>query len=368
MRIGIDATPLIGPRSGIGTYTHHLLAALVEAFPDDEFVGTAFTWRGRRDLPTVLPSGVAVASRPVPARLLRRAWQLSEHPRVETLTGSLDVFHATNFLLPPVRGAAGVVTIHDLAYLRFPQTVTAATAAYRELVPAGLARAGAVIVPSAAVADQVLDAYALDPQVVVVTHEGVDPAWATTDPAGPELLRRWGIDDDYLVVVGTLEPRKNLPRLLRAYAAAVRDDPAVPQLVLIGAKGWGAALDLAGLPSGRVVLPGHLPWEALRAIVAGSHGLLFPSLDEGFGLPPLEALACGVPVLASDIAVTREVLGDQARFVDPLDVEAIAAGILRTVAAPAGTRSTRRAHAATFTWQACAAATRAAYERSRLSR
>ena len=237
MRIGLDCTPLLGRRSGIGTYTLHLLEALVDRYPHDEFAATAF--------------------------------------------------------MPPVGRAAGVVTIHDLAYLRFPETVSAATLAYRELVPKGLARVGAVVVPSRAVADQVLDAYAVDPASVVVTHEGVDPVWGATAPKTPDALRQWGIAEDFLVVVGTLEPRKNLPRLLAAYAAALRDDPDLPQLVIVGGQGWGDALDLTGVPDGQVVTPGHLPWADLRGVVASARALLFPSLDEGFGLPPLEALACG---------------------------------------------------------------------------
>lgn len=362
MRIGLDCTPLLGRRSGIGTYTLHLLEALVDRYPHDEFAATAFTWNGRRELAQAVPPGVTVASRPVPARLLRQAWQLTERPRIEDLAGRLDVFHATNFLMPPVGRAAGVVTIHDLAYLRFPETVSAATLAYRELVPKGLARVGAVVVPSRAVADQVLDAYAVDPASVVVTHEGVDPAWGATAPKTPDALRQWGIAEDFLVVVGTLEPRKNLPRLLAAYAAALRDDPDLPQLVIVGGQGWGDALDLTGVPDGQVVTPGHLPWADLRGVVASARALLFPSLDEGFGLPPLEALACGTPVLAADIPVLREVLGDQALFVPPLDVEAIAAGIADVTAAPVGTATTRRDWAARFTWRACAEATHTAYD------
>lgn len=364
MRIGIDATPLLGQRSGVGAYTLHLLEALLATHPrpEDDLVATAFTWNGRRDLPGVVPEGADIASRPVPARLLRQAWMRAERPRIEDLTGPLDVFHATNFVLPPVGHAAGVVTIHDLAYLRHPETVSASTLAYQELVPKGLARAGAIIVPSRAVADQLLDAYAVPPESVVVTHEGVDPAWAATAPASPETLRELGIREDYLLVVGTLEPRKNLRRLVEAYVEAVHDDPSTPQLVLVGAKGWGDALDLSAVPDGQVVAPGHLPWDTLRELVAGARGLLFPSLDEGFGLPPLEALACGTPVLASDIPVTREVLGDQADFVDPFDVHAIAAGISRILTDPVGTRETRRAWAARYTWKACAEATYAAYE------
>ena len=155
MRVGLDATPLLGVRTGIGRYTADLLAALSTG--PDELVATAFTLRGRGAL--AVPAGVEVRARPVPARLLQQAWARTSVPSVELLTGPLDVFHGTNFVLPPSR-AAGVVTVHDLAFLRLPATVSAASARYRVLVPRSLRRARVVVTPSRAVAEQLSDAYA----------------------------------------------------------------------------------------------------------------------------------------------------------------------------------------------------------------
>ncbi len=362
MRVVLDATPLLGTRTGVGNYVANLLAALPDALrPDDEIVCTAMTFRGRGGLADVLPEGVEVAARPVPARLLRGLWLRSDLAGPRLLAGPADLFHGTNFVVPPTRGPA-VVTIHDLAYLRRPETVAPATLDYLRLVPRALERGAVVCTPSRAVAEQVCDAYALEADRVHPTHLGVDPQWASTTPPDAATRARLGLPERYLLAVGTLEPRKNLGILLdvlRRPGAA-----ALPPLVLVGARGWGDALDESGLPTGALLRTGHLPYPELRAVVAGAAGLAFPSLDEGFGLPPVEALACGVPVLAADLPVTREVLGAAAAYASPSDVEAWAVGLRALLDEPVGTPESRRAHAAGYTWQACARATVAAYRQA----
>ena len=134
MRVGLDATPLLGARTGVGRYTLSLLTALTAY--DDELVATAFTLRGRDQLGSAVPPGVEVRARPAPARALQASWSRTSWPPVELLTGPVDVFHATNFVLPPLRRARGVVTVHDLSYLHHRETVSTASARYRELVPA----------------------------------------------------------------------------------------------------------------------------------------------------------------------------------------------------------------------------------------
>jgi len=364
VRIGIDATPLLGRITGVGVYTANLLNALAQEWPEDTLVATAFTWRARGSLEAVLPPGVSVRGRRVPARALRRMWASIGVPPVEAISGSVDAFHATNFVLPPLRHAAGILTVHDLAFLRYPETVSAATLTYRDLVPAGLSRASMVVTPSHAVAEQVQDAYAVPSDRIMVTPLGVDPQWSKTLPPSPGWRAAMGIPTDYLLAVGTLEPRKNLRVLVAAFAGLVADHADVPPLVIAGGAGWGEALDLSTIPNDRVILTGHLPLPSLRSLVAGATLLVFPSIDEGFGLPSLEALACGVPVVANDLPVTREVLGDQAVFCDAGDTLALADAILTTVTDPRGSPDARRAHAASFSWTRCAEATHAAYERA----
>ncbi|MDP9434504.1 MAG: glycosyltransferase, partial [Actinomycetota bacterium] len=231
MRVGLDATPLLGTRTGIGRYTGALLAALAELGADD-LVATAFSLRGRGALQDVVPPGVRVAARPAPARALQAAWSRTEVPPVELLAGRLDVFHATNFVLPPLRRAAGVVTVHDLAFLHHAATVSAASARYRTLVPRSLRRAAVVLTPSEAVAGQVREAYAPRVPVLAVPH-GVDPGWL--EPQPPPSGVGLDLPADYLLFVGTLEPRKDLPTLLAAHRLV----PGAPPLVLAGPPGWG---------------------------------------------------------------------------------------------------------------------------------
>ena len=348
MRIGVDATPLLGARTGVGRYALSLLTALADG--PDELVATAFTFRGRSDLDAAVPAGVRVAARPAPARGLQELWARSEWPPVELLAGGVDVFHATNFVLPPLRRARGVVTIHDLSYLRHPETVSAASARYRSLVPRSLRRASVVLTPSATTAELVQEEY--DVAVpVVVTPLGVDPAWFDATPPSDELRAQLGLPSSYVVFVGTLEPRKDLRTLLAAHRLMV--DP--PALVLIGPAGWGEQVDVSGC-----ITPGYLEDARLRSVVAGASALVLPSLDEGFGLPVLEALAAGVPVVASDLPVLREVGGTVTAYADAGGPASFAA-VLEAVLADPGDAALRRTHASAFTWERCAALTREAY-------
>jgi glycosyltransferase involved in cell wall biosynthesis len=286
----------------------------------------------------------------VPVRVLHSLWSRAEWPPVELLSGRSDVFHATNFVLPPLRRARGVVTIHDLSYLRHPETVSAASARYRELVPRSLARASVVVTPSATTAALLREAY--DVRVPVqVTPLGVGEQWAAARPPDDAVRARLGLPSSYLLFVGTLEPRKDLRTLLAAHRLV----PDAPPLVLVGAPGWGEQLDVSGC-----ITPGFLTDDVLPSVVAGAAALVLPSRDEGFGIPVIEALAAGTPVVASDLPVLREVGGDVVTYAAAGDPAAFAAALQQVLAAP-GDPAPRRTHASAYTWARCAEATRAAY-------
>ncbi|MCU1590740.1 MAG: glycosyl transferase group 1, partial [Frankiales bacterium] len=288
--------------------------------------------------------------RAAPARGLQELWARAEWPPVELLSGPVDVFHATNFVLPPLRRARGVVTIHDLAYLRHADTVSTASARYRSLVPRSLRRASVVVTPSAATAEAVKAAYAVDCPVVV-TPLGVDARWSAATPLDTPMRSRLGLPSAYLLFVGTLEPRKDLRTLLTAHRLL----PDAPPLVLVGATGWGEELDVSGC-----ITPGYLGDDLLPGVVAGAAALVLPSRDEGFGLPVIEALSAGTPVVASDLPVLREVGGSVVTYAEAGDPGAFAAALHQVLADP-GDPGPRRAHGGAYTWARCAEATRAAY-------
>jgi glycosyltransferase involved in cell wall biosynthesis len=364
LRVAVDGTPLLGRRTGIGRYTENLLAALASRV-DVALSATAFTLRGAGSLTAAVPAGVATRSLPVPARLLRSLWSSVDFPAVRWFAGSADVFHATNFVLPPTGRTGGVVTIHDLAFLTMPDTVDRASLALQELVPRSLSRAAAVCTPSAAVAGQIREAYGPGCPEIIVTPLGVDPEWlAVAAPSSVE-RERLGLPGEYFLFVGTREPRKDLATLLAAYAEFRLSWPAsggpAPELLLVGPDGWGPGQE----PVDGVVIRDYAPTAELRTIVAGAAALVMPSRDEGFGLPALEGLAAGVPVIVSSVPALVEVTGGRAAVFPVGDVEALAAELL-AVAADAGINAgevarSRREYAARWTWATCAEATVSAY-------
>jgi len=278
VRVTLDATPLLGPRTGIARYVQGLLDGLTSLTEPPEIVLTAFTGRAWRQL--AAPSGCTVAGRPVPARVLRTSWAHTTFPPVEWLAGRTDVFHATNFVLPPTRRAAGVLTIHDLSFLRNADTVTRDVLANQRLVARGVRRAAAVVTDAEAVADEVAAEYALPRASIRAVHLGIDPAWSETRAPSSEEKAALGLPAEYIVAVGTVEPRKNLPLLVSAHRLL----PEAPPLVLVGGARWAG--EVAASP--RVHLTGYVPDEDLRRIVAGARVLAYPSRREGFGFLPLE--------------------------------------------------------------------------------
>ena len=345
MRVVLDATPLLGVRTGIGRYVEGLLDGFAQLEDPPELALAAFTHS--RERPAV---GTWVGRR-LPARMLHTAWGRVPFPPLEAIVGHADVFHGTNFVLPPRRSAAGVVTIHDLAFLLHADTVTPAVRRLKTLIPRLAQSADAVITPTEAVADQVAEHLAVPRERIHAVHHGLDPRWATTAAPDTAWRRSHGLPSSYALFVGTLEPRKDLATLV---AALRRLGDSAPILVLAGPAGWGPEVDL---PAGTVRL-GWVDDDVLRSTVAGADLLVLPSRDEGFGLPALEALACGTPVIASDLPALREVLGDLATYAPVGDADGFAAALS---APPAGTRLTRQAHAAAFTWKACAQRTLAVY-------
>lgn len=354
VRITLDGTPLLGRRTGIGRYVENLVAELPGAAERRglQMRTDVTTWTARGGRVTGLPSGVAQVGPRVPARLVRALWTRGEHPRIESLVGATSVFHGTNFVSPPTRRAREVVTVHDLTYVLHTDTVSAASLEYRTLVPRALRRGAHVVTPSETVASAVRDHYALPADRVSVTPLGVEDVWFDAVPASPGALAARGLPSEYLLFVGSLDPRKNLHALLDAHARARAADSSVPALVLAGPA--GRETSLASRPG--VHVTGWLDDPQLREVVAGCTALVLPSRDEGFGLPVLEAFACGRPVVVSRIAALLEVSGGLAVDAPADDTDALAEALVHVLELPddEDARTRRRTRARSFSWRACA--------------
>jgi len=283
----------------------------------------ALTWRGRDALAAAVPRGVSAATRPIPARIVRECWERgASRPRAEDWTGPVDVVHATNFVAPPAR-APVVVTVHDVTFLRFPELCTPDTLRYPGLLRRAIGRGAVVHTPSEFVAAEVRELLHAPADRVVAVHSGV-PEVRDGDAGRGHALAGGA---RYVLALGTIEPRKNLTMLVRAFDRIASDDADV-RLVLAGPAGWDAprvqsAVD-ASHGRDRIVQTGFVAERDRADLLAGATVFAYPSVYEGFGFPPLEAMQCGIPVVAGDAGALPEVLGDAARLVDPDDADAIA--------------------------------------------
>ena len=328
LRVALDATSLLGPRTGVGQVTAGLLEALASR-GDLDLRAYAITWRGRHELDDAVPAGVTAATKPFPARGTRVLWPRVPVPRIEHWTGDVDVVHATAFVAPPAH-APVLLTIHDLTYLRFPEMCTDDTRSYARLVRVALERGVTVHTYSDFVADEVREHYGLPSERVVRVYPGL----ATITGGDPRRGHEIAGSPRYVLALSTIEPRKNLPMLVRAFDVVAADDADL-RLVVAGPPGWGIdAFDeavRAARHAASIHRLGYVDAAARRDLLAGATVLAYPSIYEGFGHPPLEAMQCDVPVVASSAGPLPEVLGDAALLPDPTDVDSIADALRRAL-------------------------------------
>ena len=355
MRIALDATPLLGARTGIGEFTAGLIDALARR-DDVQVVAFAVTWRGRGRLVDVVPPGVRVVQAPMPARPLRAAWSRAEFPPVELWTGAVDVVHGTNFVVPPSRRAARVVSVHDLTPFRFPELADRSTLAYPRLVGRALARGALVHTDSSFVADEVVARFGIAPDRGGVVAPGIPPVRG----GRPEVGRRLAGAARYVLALGTIEPRKDLPSLVKAFDE-VADTDGDLRLVVCGRDGWGAegfaAAVAAARHRDRVARLGWVGADERADLLAGATVFAFPSVYEGFGFPPLEAMVAGVPVVTTDAGSLPEVVGDGAVIVPVGDAGALAVELRSLVTdhqRAAALVERGRARVTEFSWERCA--------------
>ncbi len=361
MLIGIDASRATATRrTGTETYSLHLIRALLHLGLGHRF--RLYTNGPPPDSLFDLQGSMAGAElRSIPFPRLWTHLRLS----AEMLVNPPEVLFVPAHVIPVMHPRRSVVTVHDLGYLHYPEAHLPRDRRYLDWSTRWSARqAVAVLADSAATKADLVRAYGITADKVHVVPLGRDERLARVeDPAALAAVRgRYGLGQRYLLYVGTLQPRKNLARLIEAFARlAARPGRGDVELVLAGKQGWlydALSAQVSGLGlAGRVRFPGYLPDEDLPALLSGALAFVYPSLYEGFGIPVLEAGACGVPVITSNTSSLPEVAGDAAILVDPHDVDAIADAMDRVLTDDAlRAELVRRGHenVKRFSWEKCA--------------
>ena len=353
---------MLGLPTGVGAFCHGALTALAQR-PGVDVQAYAVSWRRHRLIEAHLPEGVAAHQRPMPARPLHALWARRDAPPLEWFVGRVDVVHGTNFLVPPTRGAAAVVSVHDLTPLHHPELCDEATLAYPGLIRRALRRGAWVHTDSAFVADEVVEAFGADPARVRVVHPGIPEMRLPPEADAAGVLRRFlpAGTARFCLAIGTAEPRKDLPGLVRAFDA-LADGHADVALVLAGPPGWGEeALEAAvagAAARDRIVRTGWVEAADLAALLSRASVLAYPSLYEGFGFPPLQAMQAGVPVVATCAGSLPEVLGDAALLAQPGDHDGLV-GALQTCLDDEDQRrrlvAAGTAWSARYSWERCGA-------------
>ncbi|HEY7908957.1 MAG TPA: glycosyltransferase family 1 protein, partial [Thermomicrobiales bacterium] len=359
LRVALDVTPAMTQGAGIGRVARHLARALSLLDRETQFTYLYATEgrdgtipagflpvpdapEGDLRLPATAPGygpggNVTFKRLPLPAAWMTRLWHRARLPvPVEQFTGPVDCYHALDYVAPRVRRARLLVTVHDLSFLAVPHYAEPSLATYLSgIVPRVVRRADTVVAVSTFTAQEVVERLHVPPERVCVVPNGVEGRFRPYPPgeraeARAAVSRLVGsADRPYLLAVGTLEPRKNYPTLLRAYAR-LREAGLPHALVIAGRQGWqfGPVFDtLQELRLAGHVQFGSPPDDLLPALYNTADAVVAPAWYEGFGLSVLEGLACGVPVVASDIPPHREVAGEAAWYADPGDAVALAAAI-----------------------------------------
>ncbi len=331
MRIGIDARLVFYNRAGIGEYIIQLTEALASLEPPDDIF---LLLQSRKDKGAIVNSN----------GFLRKSLWTPSHNRFEQITLSfeisrlgLDLLHSPDFIPPFNRNCKSVITIHDLAFLLYPHFLTKESARYYGQIDQAWRKTNHIIAVSEATKHDCIKMLGVPETKITVIHEAANPIYQPLPKGEAQQIvkAKYQLDQDFILFVGTIEPRKNLPGLLQAYRRLRDNYKREEILVLRGSKGWlweevyetVARLNLEE----HVVFLGRVPSEDLVYLYNAAHLLVHPSFYEGFGLTPLEAMTCGVPVVASNISSLPEVVGDAALLIDPHDIDGLTVAIWRVL-------------------------------------
>ncbi|MDQ1480750.1 MAG: hypothetical protein QOI44_1611 [Actinomycetota bacterium] len=369
MRVLLDVSAVPARPVGAGMYTVALASGLSAHGAVDLHLLTRHDDAERWSL--LAPAATVHASAPA-RRPVRLAWEQARGPALAEHVG-VDVWHGPHYTMPLRASVPCAVTVHDLTFFDHPEWHERSKVVYfRRMIRAAARRATTLICVSAFTANR-LRALVAPRTDIEVIHHGVDhDRFSANGDRAADLaaLAEHGIEPPYIAFASTIEPRKNVPTLVRAFAAVAKTRPEL-RLVLAGSDGWGAreaseAIAASGVAT-RVLRPGYLDNATIAAFFRRSAAVTYPSLEEGFGLPALEGLACGAPVVTSEGSALAEVVGDAALLVPPGDADALAGALARVLDDSALSERLRvagPARAAEFTWKACIDQHVDAYERT----
>lgn len=323
MKVAIDIQSVISNLTGVGRYTKELISAFSKLNISNDILLFYFNFLGKHKGFEGLRNKQI---RCMPGRVYNKLWKTFGFPSINYFIGTFDVLHFPNFVMPPVKECKSIITVHDLAFMRFPQYIESKNLKFlRNQLPESLEKADKIIAVSQFTKQEIIDVFNIASEKIMVVYEGIKQFPDNKNNTDELNYLRDKLPDKYILFVGTIEPRKNIEGLIRAFNIANLNEY---KLVIVGVKGWfyEGVFELVkelGL-SEKVIFLGYVADDLLPQIYKNASLFVFPSFYEGFGLPPLEAMQYGVPVVASRV---NEVLGESAYFIDPYKPEDVAEGI-----------------------------------------
>ena len=360
MRLVVDAQPIFGRRAGIGAYVYEVLKRLPNLLKNDEIYLTLFRFLKREVIPKeLLKDNVTIRLQTwFPRKVLDASLKLGIPIPFSTFSTGGDAYLFPNFVSYPIGGKPSALIVYDLSYLRYPEKAEAKNQRFlSRFVPISMRRARTVITISEFSRGEISEVYGIPPEQIQIAPPGVDTLVFHPFTDGEKLrnlLKKYGLPSEYLLFVGTLEPRKGIEALITAYEQW--GDKEKPPLVLIGKQGWGTLPHLARALRGEIkgiFYPGYSEQEDLPILLSNAQLFIYPSLYEGFGMPVLEAMACGTPVVCGNCPSFYEIGGDLLTYCDPRDPETIRETLIHTLASPPSNETRQKAVQRTksFTWE-----------------
>jgi glycosyltransferase involved in cell wall biosynthesis len=355
VKVCIDIQAAIAQRAGVGRYTKLLVEHLGPLAGADELGLFYFDFK-RNGSPFPVTNAQERAVRWIPGRYVQQAWKRVGWPPFDAFSGPADLFHFPNFVRPPLRKGKSVVTIHDVSFLRYPETMEAKNYAFlSSQIQQTVERSDAIITDSRFVANEIHTLLKVPREKLFPIHLGLSSLAPSSADALAAFKTSFGLAKPYLLHVGTIEPRKNHLFLIELFEQLDGFDG---ELVLAGMKGWKCEPIFERIrqspAADRIRYIDYIPDEHLADLYSGAEALVFPSLYEGFGFPPLEAMLCGTPVIASTAGSLAEVLGDGACMVADYDIDAWKSAVAGVLGDPQPWIAAGGAKAATYNWSTTA--------------